>query len=81
VAAEIRVIARDLGCTAAFLAGAAEAVRSQFGGPLTYAAGTWEPVDWSRIDIVSVDAYRDARNAGRAPGELTFPVQRLLRQY
>jgi hypothetical protein len=31
--------------------------------PLTYASGTWEPVDWSRFDIVSVDAYRDARNA------------------
>jgi hypothetical protein len=22
----------------------------------------WELVDWSRFDIVSVDAYRDARN-------------------
>jgi hypothetical protein len=47
-----------------FLAEAAEAARGQFGGPLTYASGTWEPVDWSRFDIVSVDAYRDARNAG-----------------
>ena len=47
----------------AFLAKAAEGARGQFGGPLTYAAGTWEPVDWSRFDIVSVDAYRDARNA------------------
>jgi hypothetical protein len=46
-----------------FLAEAVEAVRGQFGGPLTYAAATWEPVDWSRFDIVSVDAYRDARNA------------------
>jgi hypothetical protein len=46
----------------AFLAEAAEAARGQFGGPLTYASGTWEPVDWSRFDIVSVDAYRDARN-------------------
>jgi hypothetical protein len=48
----------------AFLAGAADAARSQFGGPLTYAAGSWEPVDWSRFDIVSIDAYRDARNTG-----------------
>jgi len=46
-----------------FLAEAANAVRGRFGGPLTYAAGTWEPVDWSRFDIVSVDAYRDASNA------------------
>jgi hypothetical protein len=46
----------------AFLAEAAEAARGQFGGPLTYASGAWEPVDWSRFDIVSVDAYRDARN-------------------
>jgi hypothetical protein len=43
--------------------GAVEAVRGQFGGPLTCAAATWEPVDWSRFDIVSVDAYRDARKA------------------
>ena len=47
----------------AFLAEASGAVRGRFGGPLTYAAGTWEPVDWSRFDIVSVDAYRDANNA------------------
>ena len=47
----------------AFLAEAAGAARSRFDGPLTYAAGTWEPVEWSRFDIVSVDAYRDARNA------------------
>src|SRR5690242_5715633 len=96
VAAEMRIIARELGCTAvrvsgsgperiarlgkpspqmylsfarlpkrlnAFLAEAADAVRGRFGGPLTYAAGTWEPVDWSRFDIVGVDAYRDASNA------------------
>jgi hypothetical protein len=46
-----------------FLGQAVDAVRDRFGGPLTYAAGTWEAVDWSRFDIVSVDAYRDARNA------------------
>lgn len=46
----------------AFLAETADVVRGRFGGPLTYAAGTWEPVDWSRFDIVSVDAYRDASN-------------------
>jgi hypothetical protein len=46
-----------------FLAEAAGAVRARFGGPVTYASGTWEPVDWSHFDIVAVDAYRDAQNA------------------
>jgi len=54
----------------AFLAEAAGAVRGRFGGPLTYAAGTWEPVDWSRFDIVSVDAYRDANNAASFRADL-----------
>jgi hypothetical protein len=54
----------------AFLAEAAEAARGQFGGPLTYAAAAWEPVDWSRFDIVSVDAYRDARNAASFRSDL-----------
>jgi hypothetical protein len=54
----------------AFLAEAVEAVRGHFGGPLTYAAAAWEPVDWSRFDIVSVDAYRDARNAGSFRADL-----------
>jgi hypothetical protein len=47
----------------ALLAETADSVRGRFGGPLTYAAGTWDPVDWSRFDIVSVNAYRDASNA------------------
>jgi hypothetical protein len=46
-----------------FLAEAVMAARDGFGGPLTYASGTWEPVDWSRFDIVSVDAYQDSGNA------------------
>jgi len=46
-----------------FLAEVVDAVRGRFGGLLTYAAGSWERVDWSRFDIVSVDAYRDVRNA------------------
>jgi hypothetical protein len=54
----------------AFLGEAAVAARGRFGGPLTYASGTWEPVDWSRFDIVSVDAYRDARNARSFRGDL-----------
>jgi hypothetical protein len=48
----------------------AEAARGQFGGPLTYAAAAWEPVDWSWFDIVSVDAYRDARNAASFRSDL-----------
>jgi hypothetical protein len=40
----------------------AETARGVFGGPITYAAGTWEEVDWDLFDIVSVDAYRDASN-------------------
>jgi len=54
----------------AFLAVAADTARRQFSGPLTYAAASWEPVDWSRFDIVSVDAYRDARNAGSFRSDL-----------
>ena len=37
--------------------------RAAFGGPITYAAGAWEDVEWDLFDIVSVDAYRDAQNA------------------
>src|SRR5262249_58320904 len=47
-----------------FLAATAEAARSRFAGPLTYASGMWEPVDWSPFDIAATDAYRDAGNAG-----------------
>jgi hypothetical protein len=39
------------------------AAREKFAGPLTYAAGPWETVDWELFDLVSVDAYRDAGNA------------------
>jgi len=45
-----------------FLREAVETARSRFEGPLTYAAGAWETVDWTRFDIVGVDAYRDAAN-------------------
>jgi hypothetical protein len=48
----------------AFLARAVAAVRGQFAGPVTYASGTWEQVDWSLFDIVGVDSYRDAANRG-----------------
>jgi hypothetical protein len=48
----------------AFLAETAEAVRSRFGGPLSYSAAPWEPVDWQPFDIAAIDAYRDTSNAG-----------------
>src|SRR5215467_7678636 len=53
-----------------FLAATAEAARSRFGGPLTYASGMWEPVDWGPFDIVATDAYRDASNAATFRSEL-----------
>src|SRR6516225_4241715 len=43
----------------AFLAATAEAARSRFAGPLTYASGMWEPVDWAPFDIVATDASSD----------------------
>ncbi|NUP83935.1 MAG: hypothetical protein HOV96_41055 [Nonomuraea sp.] len=46
----------------AFLAEAAAAVRPVFGGPVTYASGPWEFLDWTPFDIVGVDAYRAAYN-------------------
>src|SRR5262249_32271731 len=47
----------------AFLSEAAEAVRTRFAGPVTYASGLWEQVDWAPFDIVSVDADLDRTNA------------------
>jgi hypothetical protein len=46
-----------------FLTAAATTVRREFDGPVTYAAGPWEDVNWTGLDIVSVDLYRDAANA------------------
>ncbi len=54
----------------AFLAGANAVVRERFGGPVTYAAGPWERIDWSGFDYVGVDAYRDERNAPRFREEI-----------
>lgn len=47
----------------AFLSDAADRARSTFAGPVTYAAGLWEDVDWTPFDVVGVDAYRDQSNA------------------
>jgi hypothetical protein len=46
----------------AFLKKATATVREHFHGPLSYASGPWEPVDWSLFDYVGVDYYRDGRN-------------------
>jgi hypothetical protein len=47
---------------AAFLRSAVDAARAVFRGQVAYASGLWEAVDWSRFDIIGVDAYRDAGN-------------------
>ncbi|MGI5230048.1 hypothetical protein [Actinoallomurus sp. CA-142502] len=47
------------------LADVAATVRERFRGKVTYAAGTWEQIDWAPFDIVSVDAYGDASDAFR----------------
>ncbi|MER5889354.1 hypothetical protein ABT160_36495 [Streptomyces sp. NPDC001941] len=45
------------------LARVVEAVRTRFGGLVTYASAPWEAVDWTPFDVVGVDAYRAAYNA------------------
>jgi hypothetical protein len=49
---------------AAFLRAAASTARTHFAGPVAYASGLWEDVDWSLFDMVGLDAYRDANNRG-----------------
>jgi hypothetical protein len=44
----------------AFLGRCAGRARDGFDGPVTYAAGLWEDVDWAPFDVVGVDAYWDA---------------------
>ncbi len=38
-------------------------VRSEFGGLITYASGSWESVDWSCFEITGVDYYRNGETA------------------
>jgi hypothetical protein len=45
-----------------FLDTTAKSIRSVFNGKVTYAAGTWEKVDWSIFDIVSINHYRSSDN-------------------
>lgn len=46
----------------AFLGQAVGTVRDCFAGPVTYASGPWEDVDWRPFDLVGIDLYRDASN-------------------
>jgi hypothetical protein len=59
-----------IGRVSDYLASVAEAARQRFGGPITYAAGPWEEIDWTPFDIVSVDGYRDASNANVFPYDI-----------
>ncbi len=36
--------------------------RTEFTGPLTYSAGSWESVEWGAFDLVGVNLYRDRWN-------------------
>lgn len=45
----------------AFLEGANKEVRKEFSGPVTYFSVPLETVDWTPLDFVGVDMYRDAR--------------------
>jgi hypothetical protein len=42
----------------ALLTDALAIARRRFHGPVTYAAGAWEKVDWSGFDVVGVNLYR-----------------------
>lgn len=46
----------------AYLTKAMERARQRFDGPLIYAAGEWEAVDWHSFDIVGVNLYREEAN-------------------
>ena len=45
------------------LTNAVAAVKAEFHGLVAYASGSWERVDWTPFDFVSIDHYRDAGNA------------------
>ncbi|MGR7023278.1 hypothetical protein [Geodermatophilus sp. URMC 62] len=39
-------------------------VRADFAGPVSYASGAWEQVDWTPFDLAGIDHYHDARSRG-----------------
>jgi hypothetical protein len=53
-----------------FLAEATSEVRERFKGPVTYASGMWEGVDWTPFDIVGVDCYQGSHNKRTFPDRL-----------
>ncbi|TDE97341.1 hypothetical protein EXU48_03845 [Occultella glacieicola] len=58
-----------------FLARLVTVARDRFAGPISYGAGDWERPDWSRFDVVGLDAYRDSSNAWRFPGDMRHAVR------
>ncbi|MET8864914.1 hypothetical protein ABZW11_18410 [Nonomuraea sp. NPDC004580] len=68
-----RRITRRLG---ALLAETLAIVRGQFRGPVTYAAGYWEQVDWSGFDLAGVNLYR----RGTDPAAYEATLLKLLRE-
>ncbi|RZQ62848.1 abortive infection protein [Amycolatopsis suaedae] len=52
----------------AYLARVCRTVRDRFGGEVSYAAGSWESVDWTPFDVVGVNLYRDRSNARNYAG-------------
>jgi len=46
----------------AYLKTTVKSIRSVFNGKITYASGTWEKVNWSIFDIVSINHYRASYN-------------------
>lgn len=53
-----------------FLAKAAAIARTRFAGPVTYASGLWEQIDWTPFNLASTDAYRDKTNEGTLDQQL-----------
>ena len=45
------------------LAATLATARAEFLGPITYAAGAWEQVDWAGFDLVGTNLYRTRRNS------------------
>ncbi|WP_269855496.1 hypothetical protein [Streptomyces sp. RPT161] len=52
------------------LADVADEAHKHFGGPISYASGPWEHIDWTPFDIVGVDAYRAHYNEATFPDEV-----------
>ncbi|MCZ2816192.1 hypothetical protein [Modestobacter sp. VKM Ac-2984] len=57
------------------LAQAVEVARAEFHGPVTYAAGLWEQVDWRPFDLVGLNYYRLRWNRLGYAGRLRKHVQ------